>query len=115
MVSKQLNNKEFHVMANGLRSIMKKILPSMVDKRVNEIAKKTMPFTWMAFGGNTRDLGSIGEETNKTTTQQTTTEEKHTEQEMGDTNYKRHDRSYPSDKSMGIPMAQEWKPTVKNP
>ncbi|GJR00704.1 hypothetical protein Tco_0523688 [Tanacetum coccineum] len=30
-------------MANGLRSIMKKILPSMVDKRVNEIAKKTMP------------------------------------------------------------------------
>ncbi|GJS60973.1 putative reverse transcriptase domain-containing protein [Tanacetum coccineum] len=24
--------------------------------------------TWMAFGGNTRDLGSFGEETNKTTT-----------------------------------------------
>ncbi|GJX10347.1 hypothetical protein Tco_0200206 [Tanacetum coccineum] len=23
---------------------------------------------WMAFGGNTRDLGSIGEETDKTTT-----------------------------------------------
>ncbi|GJT75518.1 zinc finger, CCHC-type containing protein [Tanacetum coccineum] len=240
--------KEFHVMVDGLKSTMKQVLPSMVDERVNEIAKKTMPLyvaggllldrqkiqtdmanmivealqkereslraelsmqinnavantipsqvdsflkdymsnnilhvhptqvvsssaqylqyqlhlkikddeqvcnadlsiwwslnikfekpttpaapcriadimcvivcfhvfsTWMAFGGNTRDLGSIGEETNKTTTQQTTTEEKHTEQEMGDTNYKRHDRSYPSDKSMGIPMAQEWKPTIE--
>ncbi|GKC79647.1 hypothetical protein Tco_1130421, partial [Tanacetum coccineum] len=24
-----------------------------------------IPFTWMAFGGNTRDLGSFGEETDK--------------------------------------------------
>ncbi|GKF11435.1 hypothetical protein Tco_0049361 [Tanacetum coccineum] len=34
--------KEFHVMVDGLKSTMKQVLPSMVDERVNEIAKKTM-------------------------------------------------------------------------
>ncbi|GJR67741.1 hypothetical protein Tco_0013806 [Tanacetum coccineum] len=41
------------------------------DKVYNwEIAMYGKICTWMAFGGNIRDLGSFGEETHKTTTLQ---------------------------------------------
>nr|GEZ63704.1 hypothetical protein [Tanacetum cinerariifolium] len=35
-------SKEFRDMASGLKSTMKQVLPSIVDERVNEIAKNTM-------------------------------------------------------------------------
>ncbi|GJR18932.1 hypothetical protein Tco_0967459 [Tanacetum coccineum] len=35
--------KNFHALAATLQSTMKEVLPSMVDSRVNEIAKKTVP------------------------------------------------------------------------
>ncbi|GKB78891.1 hypothetical protein Tco_0945786 [Tanacetum coccineum] len=40
----------------------------VMDDIVNTTGKDVVFSTWMAFGGNTRDLGSFGEETDKTTT-----------------------------------------------
>nr|GEX85375.1 hypothetical protein [Tanacetum cinerariifolium] len=34
----------------------------------DDVIDENVMSIWMAFGGNTRDLGSIGEETDKTTT-----------------------------------------------
>ncbi|GJX39354.1 hypothetical protein Tco_0252657 [Tanacetum coccineum] len=45
--------------------------------------------TWMAFRGNTRDLGSFGEETEKTTTHQILEEVMHTECGDGVASFKR--------------------------
>ncbi|GJZ97876.1 retrovirus-related pol polyprotein from transposon TNT 1-94 [Tanacetum coccineum] len=38
-----------------------------LDKALYELKQAPRACTWMAFGGNTRDLGSFGEETDKIT------------------------------------------------
>ncbi|GJZ94212.1 hypothetical protein Tco_0666415 [Tanacetum coccineum] len=57
----------------GVEYVMSKILGfykeclELGPEYVTGIADEGEVTTWMAFGGNTRDLGSFGEETDKTT------------------------------------------------
>ncbi|GJU22530.1 RNA-directed DNA polymerase, eukaryota [Tanacetum coccineum] len=44
-----------------------KIIGKNLAKRLGMVIGSCMMSTWMAFGGNTRDLGSFGEETNEIT------------------------------------------------
>nr|GEV38290.1 hypothetical protein [Tanacetum cinerariifolium] len=60
--------------------------------------KRTILCTWMAFGGNTHDLGSFGEETDEITDLHQILEELlHTEREDGVTSIKRRRRDLFSD------------------
>ncbi|GKA38178.1 homeodomain-like protein [Tanacetum coccineum] len=103
---RKISNLEFDC-AKGLMSFTR-----IFNNYTFQMAR-TIPSTWMEFGRNTRDLGSFGEETDKTTTlHQILEETMHTGRGDNVASIKRQSHDFHSDGIRTVAKYQEANPGV---